>query len=323
MYYIITDGYERADGLAEYFGFDNTPFIKALEERGFYVPERSLSNYPFTHLSLASSLNERYVPDLINEPRRKASFLKIQSADVPARYRDRGYRYVMTRTVYGATSGSPIADEEMGATPTFGNEYEAAILEQSILRGLLPQRSVADFHLAAFEALEAVPNDPRPTFMFAHIISPHPPYVFDADGRILTYNSVLRGQWGGAENNKAYIEQIRYLNTRILEAVDTILARSTTRPIIVIQGDHGSWSTFFHDEGRTHQEIMTERMSILNAYYVPDGVRDLLYPSITPVNTFRAIDKGFFHEPIDLLPDESWYGEGTTGAKLELYTPSE
>ena len=93
--------------------------------------------------------------------------------------------------------------------------------------------------------------------------------------------------------------------------IDSILARSATRPIVILQGDHGSWSTRF-EAGVAHEAVATERMSILNAYLVPDDVRALLYPSITPVNTFRAIDRAQFGEAIDLLPDESWYGDGAT-----------
>ncbi|MEJ2551028.1 MAG: hypothetical protein P8Z42_16510, partial [Anaerolineales bacterium] len=37
IYYIITDAYTRDDTLLEYYGYDNTPFLEALEERGFYV----------------------------------------------------------------------------------------------------------------------------------------------------------------------------------------------------------------------------------------------------------------------------------------------
>ena len=173
----------------------------------------------------------------------------------------------------------------------------------------MPHPSIADYHRAAFDALETIAGDERPTFTLAHIVMPHPPYVLDRDGRVVLDISVLRGQWGGAANERGYLEQVRYVDRRIMEVIDTILARSSTRPIIILQGDHGSWSTRYED-GVPHEEVAKERMSILNAYLVPDGVRGLLYPSITPVNTFRAIDRGLFDEQVELLPDESWYGDG-------------
>ncbi len=323
IYYVIFDGYARADALADHYGFDNTPFLAELQARGFFVADRSSSNYPYTYLSLASSLNERYLTEEIGRADPYRAYLPlIRSAGVPARFRDRGYRYAITRSVWAGTSGSPIADAQLGASSAFANEYEAAVVEQSIFRGLLPHPSIAAYHHAAFDALEAIAADERPTFTLAHIIVPHPPYVFDRDGNVILDISVLRGQWGGAANERGYLEQVRFVNRRILDAIDAILARSTTRPIIILQGDHGSWSTRFEADV-AHQDVAAERMSILNAYLVPDGVRALLYPSITPVNTFRAIDRGLFNEPIELLPDESWYGNGGPPSNLERYVPSD
>ena len=320
-YYVILDGYARADALSAHYGFDNTPFLSALQARGFFVADRSSSNYPYTYLSLSSSLNERYLTDEIARADPYRAYLPlIRSASVPAGFRDRGYRYAITRTVWAGTSGSPIADDVLGASSSFANEFEAAVVDQSIFRGLVPHPSIADYHRAAFDALEAIAGDQRPTFTLAHIVLPHPPYVLDRDGRVVLDISVLRGQWGGPANERGYLEQVRYVDRRILEVIDTILARSTTRPIIILQGDHGSWSTRF-EAGVPHAEVAKERMSILNAYLVPDGVRALLYPSITPVNTFRAIDRGLFDEPVELLPDQSWYGDGGPPSNLERYVP--
>ena len=45
IYYIILDGYARADVLRDLYGFDNSEFIADLQERGFFVAHRSTSNY--------------------------------------------------------------------------------------------------------------------------------------------------------------------------------------------------------------------------------------------------------------------------------------
>ncbi|MDB4810139.1 hypothetical protein OAH34_02975, partial [bacterium] len=65
IYYVIADGYARADVLKRVYGFDNTPFLNALRERGFYICEKSLSNYPRTNFSLTSSLNSDYLASLL------------------------------------------------------------------------------------------------------------------------------------------------------------------------------------------------------------------------------------------------------------------
>ena len=81
----------------------------------------------------------------------------------------------------------------------------------------------------------------------------------------------------------------------MLEAIDTILANSDTPPIIVIQGDHGPWL-----------QPKAKRMQILNAYYLP-GHNDELYPTITPVNTFRLVFTDYFGGDYPLLDDISYF----------------
>jgi hypothetical protein len=86
------------------------------------------------------------------------------------------------------------------------------------------------------------------------------------------------------------------MNTRILQAVQTILAESRTDPIIVIQSDHGALGVSAED-----------RMKILNAYYLPGDASRLIYDTISPVNTFRLIRREYFGANLALLEDRSAY----------------
>jgi hypothetical protein len=45
IYYVILDGYARADILDELYGYDNSRFLDYLERHGFFVAETSHSNY--------------------------------------------------------------------------------------------------------------------------------------------------------------------------------------------------------------------------------------------------------------------------------------
>ena len=130
IYYVILDGYARADALARHYDFDNAPFLAALGARGFFVAEESLANYPYTYLSLASSLNGRYLTAEIaaGEPYRDY-LARIREATVPAAFRTRGYVYDLVRSVWAGTTGSPLADETFGPDAAFANEFEAAIIE--------------------------------------------------------------------------------------------------------------------------------------------------------------------------------------------------
>ena len=49
---------------------------------------------------------------------------------------------------------------------------------------------------------------------------------------------------------------------------------------------------------------LRKKTGILNAYYLPDVDKSVLYPSITPVNSFRVIFNLYFNTDFELLPDE-------------------
>ena len=64
VYYFLLDSYPRADFIRKWMDYDNTPFLDALKQRGFYVADCSLSNYSYTRLSLATSMNMNYIEEL-------------------------------------------------------------------------------------------------------------------------------------------------------------------------------------------------------------------------------------------------------------------
>jgi hypothetical protein len=91
----------------------------------------------------------------------------------------------------------------------------------------------------------------------------------------------------------------------VLAAVDAILAKPGTPPVILIQGDHGSrLGMKMNSYAGTDLE---ESTSNLMAFHVPPSVRKELYPSITPVNSFRILLTAMFGADLKKLPDFTWY----------------
>jgi hypothetical protein len=110
----------------------------------------------------------------------------------------------------------------------------------------------------------------------------------------------------------AYGGQIVYLNSKVLEVVDQILATSDQPPVIIIQGDHGATIDY---QGKGIDKTL--RLGILNAYYLPGVHQDLIYPTITPVNTFRLIFNVYFNGGYELLEDKSILGQQSPFIHLE------
>ena len=51
---------------------------------------------------------------------------------------------------------------------------------------------------------------------------------------------------------------------------------------------------------------LKQKFGILNAFYLPEVDNDILYPTITPVNTFRVVFNLYFDADFELLPDENY-----------------
>jgi hypothetical protein len=150
--------------------------------------------------------------------------------------------------------------------------------------------------------LPDVPAIAGPKYTYVHLFIPHYPYVFAPDGTIMTDPAWYSGDRGSAvdaaHEREGYVNQVQYINTRILPILQTILDRSKNPPIIILMGDHGLYGS--------------NRQTILQAYYLPGEGRSELYPAISPVNSFRLILTHYFGGDYPLLPDQTYVDDITT-----------
>jgi hypothetical protein len=313
IYYIILDAYGREDVLKNDLGFDNSAFLDALRERGFYVADCSQSNYAYTEYSLASTLNVDYLDQLrINNKVERIAMIKHNA--VRSFLEEQGYRSVSAPTGWDMTEWKD-ADLYLDFDRTYSAlpEFEKLVMDTTVLR------IVSDFNLfninrftnnnhrsrvlSLLNHLKRLPTEEGDLFVFAHFVIPHPPYRFGPNGEWLD----------GRPNDlqAAYLGQVIFINREILQVIDTILARSETPPIIIIQGDHGPPQQL--------ASSAAQKMPILNAYYLPGMDSDkVLYSSISPVNTFRLILNSYFGQDMPLLEDISYYASPEDPDALEL-----
>ena len=313
IYYIILDGYAREDTLKVVHNYDNSDFINYLKDKGFYVASKSQSNYSLTLLSLSSSLNMKYLTDLTNEEieeskKREKGIELIRNNEVARFLKSKGYAFINIGTGWGATDKNPYADEVFHYRQR--SEFTKILYQTTLLVAVERfQLGDADSILFAFEKLKEIPSDERPTFSFAHIVSPHPPYLFDRDGnKLKTYNKAFDSPEAWEQRDK-YISQLIFINKKTKELVEAILSKSDNPPIIIIQGDHGTGSLGSTPLDKVSLDKLNERMENLNAYYLPNGGSKTLYSTITPVNTFRKIFNFYFGTDYKILEDVSYYSQ--------------
>ncbi len=312
VYYIILDAYAGSDALENVYEYDNSEFILFMEKHGFFIATKSHSNYESTLTSLASTLNMKYL-DYFNENTRfisKRIFTQmIHENQVMKNFDDLGYKIINLNSGPRMTTNFQFADENLCGISNFyfNSELMIVLAKTSILNPvhvIIFEDSRRDMVLCVFNELIGMKhNSMEPTFVFAHIIIPHPGFIFGPDGEPKTPKTLLGNVY---DDKMGYLDQLKFTNKKIKEVIDVIL-KQNQNSIIIVQGDHGS--AFNLDWENPSDNALRERTSILNYYHLPNN-KNKLYDDITPVNSFRIIFNSYFNGNYDLLEDKVFFTGG-------------
>ncbi len=318
IYYIVLDGYARSDVMKDLYGFDYEPFLRRLEGRGFFVARRSEANYCQTRLSLASSLNGDYLDRLIEPGGRDLLPLSglIKDNMVIRSLRPRGYKFVTFSTNFEPTD-FPEADLFLtpGGTPP---DFQRLLVDMTPLRPLLATTRLDDAYQAHRDRtlflLDQLPSIARvegPTFTFAHIVSPHPPFVFGEDGEDVSPRATGpipadSPKFGTVDYlREAYRKQAVYITGQVDRAIDRILEASPEPPIIILQSDHGSWLNYHPDD--VDRTDLRERFGVLNCLLIPGRKAEGLADDLAPVNNFPVVLNQAFGAGLPIRENRSYF----------------
>lgn len=319
IYYIILDGYARADVLRDIYHYDNRPFLRYLARKGFYVAPRGLANYGQTVLSLAAALNMEYLDQVaarvgVNSNDRAPLARMIQHNRLFGLLRQRGYRIVAFFSEYAPVDLRG-ADIYIGGGSRW-TEFQRLILDTTPLPALCGawvfeanDQPHAQAVLYAFKHLADTTRLKPPIFVFAHILCPHPPFVFDAHGPVAA--GELRARARGRarlrhpeDELREYAQQVQFVNRQTQRAVEALLTGARWPAVIIIQSDHGPSSrTDWFSVERTDAR---ERLGALVACRLP-GAEVRLDDDLSPVNIFRIVLNRYFGANLPLLPNDSYY----------------
>ena len=180
------------------------------------------------------------------------------------------------------------------------DEFSYLVFSQSMLRPasfLLRDENANTYYRANnhfFNYIEKYPLTANlsesPFLLYAHIMSPHMPYVFDRHGNFLENPT---NYWEYENLDKSYLrdlylEQYIFVTNRMIDIITEILNTSNNDPVIVLLSDHGPRRpTTGVEEAEHHHRI-------LNAVYFPDGDYNGLYDDIDPVYTMRVLFNKYF-----------------------------
>ena len=332
LLYVIPDRLGRPDVLRDEYDWDATPFVEALEERGFVIASHSAANYPKTAHSLASAWNLQYLDEVAADvPQGAASDLRLlnpllEDHHLGAIAEELGYDYIHLGSWWAPTATASTA--ELNLTRSGVSQFGKVHLDRTLvpsLASLVPFYDYEDFRRFArghvehgLEVLAQLADEStsRPRFIVAHLTIPHDPYVFDADGSWVP-QPVERSR----SEQENYRRHLAFTERALLEVFDLWLDRPPgEQPILVLQPDEGPHPAGLWTAPETFRwvdspaEEQRQKLAILTAIHAPGS--DLAIPStLTPVNTFRLLFDEYHGTKLGLLDDRSF----VYTSEIELY----
>jgi hypothetical protein len=329
IYFLIFDRYGSADALHRRFGITSDVY-DWLRSHGFQVPANSHANYRATDFSLAATLNMRFLDGLAtrigpDSGDRTPARAMIQENDVGRFLKARGYRYYQLGSWFGPTRSIAIADENIAFGAT--SEFESVLHDTTMLPALdrvfgrgteeaqpaiaatdeapPPDQAfrdrVRDGTLFELRQLQRVATAPGPKFVFAHLLLPHDPYVFHADGSVIT-----EAESRATDEGRLYAGQVEFANRQIRDIVGYLLAGpEEERPVVIIEGDEGPLACRNTDCPSMTPDYLRLRLGNLVGLYLP-GVDEVVPDTFTSVNTFRLVFSTYFAADLPPLPDRSF-----------------
>ncbi len=321
IYYIILDGYPGKTSLKNIVGYDNQEFIDNLNNQSFFIQEKSYVNYQHTFLSIPSILNMKYLNDITKnmiDTSNQAIPYKIGSDNQVMNFiKSQGYTTVSFDSGWGFTRDMKSVDLKLcGDNKIFNSEFMIALVKNSILNPVYVkvfETNKAEAILCIFDELSKIKErTDQPIFVFAHIFSPHGPYIFGANGEIRELENLDRNlETDDNLNKESFVNQLIFINKKITEVVNQLLD-SENQPIIIIQSDHG---TAFLFEGKENNwlnptnEMIKERTDSINFIFLPKNTTNIFSESTTSVNTFRILFNYYFGTNYEILEDKIYFAK--------------
>jgi len=305
IYFIILDGYANEKSLKNNFGFNNSEFLNYLKNLGFIIPEKNFSNYDSTRMSMNSVLNMNYLHHQqgFNEDNIILQKYLFSNNVVMKTFQDNNYNTIFIDG--GAGMRDMKASNKILCHQT-DNSLLQTLMDTSmftyIAQGFFWD-SWDTIRTCGYSELEKIQeNTSEPFFVYAHIRSPHEPFLRDANGNLTRYEEKTE-ELDEKTSNERYIYQLKHTNERISKIITKIIS-SDPESVIILSSDHGQ--NYFLSVPPTDEELI-QLFSNFEAFYLPNIDDYEPYQIITPVNVFRNIFNDYFETDLEILDDKIFF----------------
>jgi hypothetical protein len=324
IYMILLDAYPGDDAATLDPTFDADAFPSALEARGFEVERHARSNYLTTRLTVPTMLADQHVeaaseldPPFGNQAADARRLREFGDEGIVLRtLRDAGYE---TFTVPSPAAHLGLRRVDRVIDPPGASEFELVLLRTTWLGAAL-DRLMPDFFasgaraqvLANYASAEAVAAEEhsRPRFVWVHILAPHGPIVFRADGSPIVgaeaFNTAFKDPAGSAnatDRIDATFSYADFVADRTIELVDRIVASTKREAVVVVFSDHGTDIRF--NAADPLASDLNERSSVVLAIRSP-GRSGLLPAGTTPIGVLPRVLNAYLGTSLPIRSDTLW-----------------
>ena len=304
IYYIVLDEYAGIQTLKNKFNFDNSEFYNYLSEKGFFISSKSYSSYPYTILSIPSSLNMQYLDFNNNEITESAEIESqiryITDNNLVMKNLSENKYYIVSFFAGSEAIGhNNLIDEKICGENYFSSHDIAKIFPEERLK---EKRNEI---LCTFEKMVEIKNRiNQPIFVYTHFSLPHDPFVLNHNGELQIFEETNLNY---EKSKEAYIQQLKFANKMSIKVIDEILSDTDRDSIIIIQSDHGERTKI--DWTNPTEQMIKQGLNNINAIYFPNRHEGLAYDKISNVNSFRIIFNEYFNAEFKLLEDKYFWME--------------
>lgn len=279
IFFIILDSYTSSESLKLYWNYDNSPFEDSLKQLGFSLPVVTKTAYENTPLCIASYFNSSWL--IFDSTKHyyawNRNFLQL--------IRKNRLSDWLSANGYDCHNFSPFDAFNCNKYyKGYGTEHS---LHRTIWYGIAiklyhffkPATTIPQINLSIFNELEQFSKSriDKPTFTYAHIFMPHVPYFFNERGEPYHDSDTIC-------DKQKYLGQLKFANSLTLKSIKGLLSSLKSKPVIIVQGDHGSFKAVNKTLNTPYQQ---EAHSIFYAISLP---ADITMPdTINPIYTFKML----------------------------------
>ncbi len=314
IYFIILDEFSGFEAIRTYWQYEEIDHFKnQLLKYGFFVAEESYAGSIDTLHQMAMRLNYKEYP--LKGEYLNTYFHDIANNRVMEYLKEKGYTTIafdQSRMSFAYPAKTPINSDILyeeditkgGYSNYLFDDFGVLVSDNTMLYAfsqfykinnpeLRKHRDMINFTTKKLGDLKEY----NPMFAYVHLLLPHMPFMFDADGRFV--DPKYHHSWDH------YLDQYIYSVTVVEKMLINIFSQYgiNDQPVIILQSDHGARNKA---SSRIEDKILENypedyKRLILNAIYMQNCDSNFFTQNMDPNNTFPIVFNCIFNDNIPLV----------------------